>query len=1335
MGNGTGIKPGSTPRAQPASISAAAAMPGKVSLVQQLPVVQLAPAPAAGKSDNHVDLYLKVNENHVWPAVRDHFVSLMWPTPDPRISWDDQRRFAQKLAESLSSTVHFDEPSQLREVVFPANPVFVLEPLYPGTNMLWVPTMGTALGQMLQDAIIPSLARIGPRWVAAAQHAPNPEAATDPTAPLVHYNQIITSAPIDRAVAFALCAAGSISLAGGTGGKAAATSKPLRAVKTLEWQGGRDRSLWNWVKAVDPPDATVEEIAATLFKRHDGKYNGETTSFDAYALTAAPPMFGVPPSWARSMRGAKDYAPAPGTTDESQPGRWAALGRDKASDAIALAEQGRPGAKAEAPQSAALLKTLGDSVLVVQTMLGRLVSWRLSAPVGVSYSWLLSKESQIATMSPAELAQWAPIITAQQDRLGRISTGVNDTLRAAPRMGIANPDAPGAGQVTDLLKLYASAAAVSHLHNECEALIEQAATQQALVGVKALRATVNDMNMVAGQTSGVLSRDEQQQAADLTVKGNELQAKLARGEAVDAAALDETSLASEELAFKGRIYGLIDQTAHLEGAAQAAGEGLASHIAKYFHGSFKKLEQAITPIRRTLQTIEALRQDASSDDSMRIDSHPGVDDATERRNVRRMALSKAKGELADLRKNGDLTYFLQEGASIVKWQSFATACVKTLALIGVSFLSAGVGSAIGEAAEGVFAAGMGAESVADLSAGARIVAGGIRYTAGAAAESAGNAAGQVAIQGGDTSFGGALFENMIQKVGSDVVLGQLAKDLGAAKDLEKRAGGMWVKRAGKFVLKETAVITAHTLWGAAIGNVAHMLVERKVQAASPTELRDWFLQGAATALGRYAHKLGQEKQPLAHKLGLLGLPSGNRPALTNKQLLLLAERAQSHPTGDDAIAIVRTRNELLDQLDHALSELESQPDISMHADVSDAVALRTQIADQRAELASGPTEDLAIQDAGLRNVANSGVYEGSSEQIDRAIASAKRMGLGGKRGGKNPATGNEIVTLGDRTFEVHQTGPGGERKVTATEDAIRWDNEVREKLTPEEREKLDKIIGKRPLEEVKKQYASTDEAAETVRRTYRTEQEAVVKAGASQKRHAEIRQFAEDRGLLKNDKVKKILADMANEPDAKKAEQDAAYRIRSLVMSEFMASQLLAEHPGAGHGVLADVVIWEEATQGTREDLKRERPELFANGAPATRFIDSARGRRLYFEVTDMDLVVAQDNASGKRKVVHREELKTGAGDRPGKARAQLDKGAASMTAAANGGPAVALFEGNKDITSTIDLSSVAGSTSATRGPAGKGFEKDFGINSKDLDALADELLKLAQALAHVEHT
>ncbi|MCE9577291.1 MAG: DUF4157 domain-containing protein [Deltaproteobacteria bacterium] len=1293
--------------------------------------VQRSPAPAAAQAaaQNPIDLYLKVNENHVWPAVRDQLASVPWPTPDPHIAWRSQRVFAQRLTESLARTVHFDVPAQLREVVFPANPAFTLEPLYPGTNMLWVPAIGTALGQLLQDAILPSLARLGPRWAAAAEHEPNLAAETDAGLPLVHYEQIPTSAPIDRAVAFALCAAGAIAVARDAGtAPTPHKPKPLRAVTKLEWQGERDPSLWNWVKAVEPADATAEEVAASLFKRHDNLYGGEPTSFLAYSLTAAPPMFGVPPSWARSMSGAKEHAPAAGTTDESRPGRWAALGSDTATDGIALAEQRGHDAKGDAPELAALLKGLSDSALVARTMMAHLQPWKLAAPVAVAYGWLLGKEAQLSTMSPQELGPWAPIITDQQDRLGRISIGLNDVLRAAPRMGIAGPDSPGASQVTDVLESYASAAAVSHLRDQSEALIDQAAAQQAMIGARALRATVNDMDMVVGQTSGLLSRDDRQQAADLTAKGNELQVKLARGETVDATALDETSLASEELAFKGRISGLLAQTTQLEAAAHAAGDGLASHIASHFHGSFRRLEQAITPLRRTLGSIEAYRLDASSDASLGADSHPGVDDVTERRTLRRMGLNKAKAELAELRSNSDLTYFLREGGSIVQWQGFATACVNTLALIGVSFVSAGVGSVVGEAAEGVFAAGMGAESVAELSAGARLVAGGIRYGAGAAAESAGNAAGQVAIQGGEASLSGAFLENLIQKVGSDVVLGQLAKDLGAAKDLEKRAGGMWVKRAGRFVLKESAVVTAHTLWGAAIGNVAHMLVERKAHAASPMELRDWFLQGAATALGRYAHQFGKEKAPLANKLGTLGLPTGNRAALTTTELLMLAERAQSHPTGDDAVAIVRTRNELLDQLDQAIGELEARPDIAAHADVGNTASLREQIGDDRRALASGPTEDLAIQDSGLRNVANSGVYEGSPEQIEHAIANAKRMGLEGKRGGKNPATGNQVITIGDRSFEVHETSSGGEHKASPSEDAIRWHNEVREKLTPEERARLERMIGKRSLEEVKKGYKSTDDAAETVRRAYRTDLEAGAKVAASQARQGEIRQFAEDRGLLKSDRVEKILADMANAENPKEAAREAAYRIRSLVMSEFMASKILAEHPGAGHGVLADVVVWQETTQATPEELKRERPELFASGRPGTRFIETARGRKLYVQVTDMDLVVVQDQVSGRRRVVHREELKTGANDSPKEARAQLNNGADAVASATTGGPPVALFLGDTDITATIDLPSVGSSTSATRGPAGKGFETDLGINSKDLDALAQQLLKLAQA-------
>jgi hypothetical protein len=58
-------------------------------------------------------------------------------------------------------------------------------------------------------------------------------------------------------------------------------SRPLRPVR---YQSLASRGLPSWIRVTEPADATVEEVAQTLY--------GETTA--AYRLTAAPPMFGLP---------------------------------------------------------------------------------------------------------------------------------------------------------------------------------------------------------------------------------------------------------------------------------------------------------------------------------------------------------------------------------------------------------------------------------------------------------------------------------------------------------------------------------------------------------------------------------------------------------------------------------------------------------------------------------------------------------------------------------------------------------------------------------------------------------------------------------------------------------------------------------------------------------------------------------------------------------------------------------------------------------------------------------------------------------------------------------
>src|SRR5262249_7569630 len=153
-----------------------------------------------------------------------------------------------------------------------------------------------------------SLPRMGLRYIAQA----------DDTAGHVDPDTLVTSHPFDRVVARLVCdpAVVHFSRAEGRGRQGGAdrrsdTASPaafkngLRLVM-FEWQGTREPRLWKWVRVTEPRDATAEEVSAAVFERFDGRSHTE----HAYALTAAPPYFRVPPDWARRFRAAAEHAPA-----------------------------------------------------------------------------------------------------------------------------------------------------------------------------------------------------------------------------------------------------------------------------------------------------------------------------------------------------------------------------------------------------------------------------------------------------------------------------------------------------------------------------------------------------------------------------------------------------------------------------------------------------------------------------------------------------------------------------------------------------------------------------------------------------------------------------------------------------------------------------------------------------------------------------------------------------------------------------------------------------------------------------------------------------------------
>jgi hypothetical protein len=104
-------------------------------------------------------------------------------------------------------------------------------------------------------------------------------------------------------------------------------------------------------------------------------------------------------------------------------------------------------------------------------------------------------------------------------------------------------------------------------------------------------------------------------------------------------------------------------------------------------------------------------------------------------------------------------------------------------------------------------------------------------------------------------------------------------------------------------------------------------------------------------------------------------------------------------------------------------------------------------------------------------------------------------------------------------------------------------------------------------------------------------------------------------------------------------------------------------------------------------------------------------------------MMVLEKQASGKAKVIAREEVKTGGRDANPDARAQLEDQSDLLRDPAAGNNAFRLEVGGRDITAEIELGSDASASKTTRGPAGKGFDKSLGVSASDLESLCKNLL------------
>ncbi|HTR54442.1 MAG TPA: hypothetical protein VMJ10_27305 [Kofleriaceae bacterium] len=732
---------------------------------------------------------------------------------------------------------------------------------------------------------------------------------------------------------------------------------------------------------------------------------------------------------------ARRYAPAQ-AHDGSREDELVALASTGAASELALAQSPHPvaNAKTDHGDAAHLRTTLGDSATQLQYLTSVLGPWTLDSPIATALHWVHTKDAELAAAKPDDAAKWREPIAQQKAHLYRIASGVQQITSSGAGLDKASADA---APFRRILSTYAHAAGVSFLADSCERLIADAAAQQTALTVQALRATSTDLQQSVGQyeqtTQHSLDRrrfdDPQQLAADCIA----LQTKLVNGEAVDPSKLESTMLKSQEIALHAKIGAIRAQSAQLVAMAEKVGESKLSMIIAPFHGSFFTLSGAAEALEGELAMVEAAWQ--AEYKQVDLSAKPGPDRDAAMVDARRASLAAAQARFARIAAGYDgkgVVKFFTNAATVLRDQQEYTAiaamCIELLVMIGVSFVASAAGGLVARAVGGMLARGAGVE-LAELSLGAQLVGPGM----GAATEAGVNTIGQRALGDPDASF----TENLLMTVGASAIMARIGKDLEFAKNLERDAGITWKTNRGAVILAETATITSHVVINVAVSYVAHMVADKlggHREQATPTQLRDWFLQGASIAIGRKVHGRFAPRQELYEKLAKLrDFPRAKLLQGRGSELLRLAELAEHNPTGDSALLLSGKEVETLTEEKAVLHELDEHPELQKEAGlgVTDMAVARHQNREQLADIHVPGMESVPLVNAGLEDLGGGRLWAGTREQIGHAIDDARRAHLDVH---ETEDHGVHRVTIEGEAFEIHERDGAAGAK-TKTESA------------------------------------------------------------------------------------------------------------------------------------------------------------------------------------------------------------------------------------------------------------------------------------------------------------
>lgn len=986
-----------------------------------------ATAPSAADPGRHTAaMYFADNQARFFAAIHARLASAALPPPHARLVWgpDGLRGIAFERALVSAYGTDMDLAYALRGLLQPVDP-FELIDLHrdlsrgrPGERIdnqpamgpvAWNPVVGQALALEIEACLRRSLPRMGLRYIAQADdyHGQVPP------------EMLVTSEPFDRVVARLLCdPAVARFVPHGKPDKRADTATAFKngiRLVVYEWQGARDPRLWNWIRVTEPADPRPEEVAASVFTGRDGENHTE----HAYALTAAPPYFRIPPDRARKFPAAAEHAPPEAEEDHSQASRSAlALADSPLGDETARVQAGKPVARLDI---AGLAHTFDRCDLQLKLAREQLSVWGFGHLVAPAQRWV-DRHKDVVTAAPDKtLKVWAAIATAQSsilgDALGDLSEVVN-LARTVP------PEAPEARPFREVIEALAIAMGESHLAQTGEVQLAAARQKKATLPLTLLDRTIRVNHDAAQELTGT-DRVPVNQADHIdprtlaastnrSLEGGSLalrEKSLATG-SIDAAEMETLTVAATEETLRARILTLYGKLNQLLDASDDATDGFFGHIGNARNADIWNLRTELVTLQPLAWNIlETMRKEA-------LPPHPVPQDPALARaafaHARKQAVANAQAAFAKLTEDKKLHTLYQRALSSVSDAQRNTAyfklAVEIAVMIGVSVAGSVAGALIGSLVRGAILAdaAVDAAAFARVATVARVVGGAVNMATDAAVQ----AGAQTAMFGGNTKL--TFVENVMTNLMTLGALRPFHALTGELGTLDRNATGLWkVASAGKVVIAEAGKLTVETLVGAGAAYVSARLLPGQPPPSDDVAI-SWAMQGASMAVGKFVH-------------GRMGQLTDRWAQLAEQKVHLLKRaRAQEafarqvEHSGDTASALHLLEEHVrLLQDEHALLQ---DPAAVAHLglDAKQVGALRAGNETALADTHSQSFEVMKLRFQGLEPLATNGlIWSGTRGQIEAAIAESGTAA----RNAREIATGRWTADIGGRQVTLVESEP------------------------------------------------------------------------------------------------------------------------------------------------------------------------------------------------------------------------------------------------------------------------------------------------------------------------